>query len=151
MVQLLSHTQFLCPHFVRISISTNCGGQCFLLSRHRSNNSPPELELAPAAVATRAGITFFKYMCWVSIRLKKAFYIHGRTVFPTHFSLAEILVLDGTTGAGGMAPPASTRISATMKCVQGHVSAVNDIVCSSINHSNMLFLRALWSLCGPLR
>ena len=41
------------------------------------------------------------------------------------FSLAEILVLAGTAGAGGMAPPASTMISASMKCVQGHSSRVN--------------------------
>ena len=38
---------------------------------------------------------------------------------PEHISgLAEILVLDGTAGASGMAPPASTRISARMKCVR---------------------------------
>ena len=41
------------------------------------------------------------------------------------FQPAEILVLAGTTGAGGMAPPASARISAWMKCVQGHSSRVN--------------------------
>ena len=39
-------------------------------------------------------------------------------------SLAEILVLAGTSGAGGMAPPTSNRISARMECVQGHVSLV---------------------------
>ena len=43
----------------------------------------------------------------------------------TRFSLAEILVLAGTTGAGRMAPPASTRISARMKHVLGHSSPVN--------------------------
>ena len=32
-------------------------------------------------------------------------------------TLAEILVL---AGASGMAPPANTRISAKLKCVQGH-------------------------------
>ena len=47
------------------------------------------------------------------------------TVFPAHSSLAEILVLDGTAAAGRMAPPTSTRISARMKCVQGHSSPVN--------------------------
>ena len=35
---------------------------------------------------------------------------------------AEIMVLAGTTGAGGMAPPTSTRTSARLKRVQGHVS-----------------------------
>ena len=42
----------------------------------------------------------------------------------TRFSLAKILVL---VGAGGMAPPAGTRISARLKGVQGHSShlAVN--------------------------
>ena len=35
----------------------------------------------------------------------------------TRYSLAEILVLDGTAGAGRMAPPASTRISARLKRV----------------------------------
>ena len=44
--------------------------------------------------------------------------------FWTRFSLAEILVLAGTAGAGRMAPPASTGISAMMRCVQGHVSRV---------------------------
>ena len=47
----------------------------------------------------------------------------------THFSLAEILVLACTTGAGGRAPPASTRIYARMKCVQGHSSPVNVLSC----------------------
>ena len=37
----------------------------------------------------------------------------------TRFSLAEILVLAGTAGAGRIVPPASTRISARMKWVQG--------------------------------
>ena len=41
-------------------------------------------------------------------------------MFPTRFSLAEILVLVGTAGAGRMALSSSTRISAWMKCVQGH-------------------------------
>ena len=40
-------------------------------------------------------------------------------------SLADILVLAGTAGAGIMAPPASIRISAMMNCVQGHGSRVN--------------------------
>ena len=34
----------------------------------------------------------------------------------TYFTLAEILVLAGNAGAGGMAPPASTRISARLRC-----------------------------------
>ena len=41
------------------------------------------------------------------------------TVFPTLFSLAEILVLAGTAGAGRMALPASTRIATRLKSVQG--------------------------------
>ena len=41
------------------------------------------------------------------------------------FSIAEILVRDGTAGAGGMAPTISTRISDRMKCGQGHSSPVN--------------------------
>ena len=36
-----------------------------------------------------------------------------------YFRVADILVLAGTADAGGMAPPASTRISARPKCVQG--------------------------------
>ena len=43
----------------------------------------------------------------------------------TLINLAEILVLAGTAGAGGMAPPTSTGISDRLKCVQGHSSAVN--------------------------
>ena len=38
------------------------------------------------------------------------------------FSLGEMLVLAGTAGAGSMTPPTSTRISARLKCGQGHVS-----------------------------
>ena len=41
------------------------------------------------------------------------------------FSLAGILVLAGTAGAGRMAPPNSTRISAWMKCALGHVTPVS--------------------------
>ena len=47
----------------------------------------------------------------------------GEMWFPTRFSLAEILVMDGP--AGNMAPPASTRISARIKHVQGHGSPAN--------------------------
>ena len=36
-------------------------------------------------------------------------------MFPTRFSLAEILVLADTAGASGMAPPTSTRISARLR------------------------------------
>ena len=39
------------------------------------------------------------------------------------FILAGILVLADTAGAGGMAPPASTRIPARLKCVQEYGSA----------------------------
>ena len=42
-------------------------------------------------------------------------------MFPASFSLSEILVLSGNAGAGGIAPPASTRISTRMKCVQRHL------------------------------
>ena len=35
---------------------------------------------------------------------------------PARFSLVEILVLAGTAGASRMAPPASTRVSDTLKC-----------------------------------
>ena len=45
--------------------------------------------------------------------------LHGSTVSPTRYSPAEFQVLAGSTGAGGMAPPASTMISARMKRVQG--------------------------------
>ena len=38
---------------------------------------------------------------------------------PTRFSLAEIPVLVGTPGAGGMAPTASTRILARLEYVHG--------------------------------
>ena len=44
----------------------------------------------------------------------------------TRFSLADILVLAGTPGAGTMTPPTSTRVcSGHLKCVQGHGSPVN--------------------------
>ena len=43
----------------------------------------------------------------------------------TRFGPAETLVLAGTAGAGGIAPPASTRISARTKRVQGHSSLPN--------------------------
>ena len=51
--------------------------------------------------------------------------VHGCTVFPTRFSLAVILVLAGTAGAGGMAPPTSTGISDRMKRVQEYSSPAN--------------------------
>ena len=44
----------------------------------------------------------------------------GELCSPTRFSLAETLALAGTTGAGRMAPPTRTRISAKLKRVQGH-------------------------------
>ena len=46
-------------------------------------------------------------------------------MFPAYFSLAEILVLAGATGAGRMAPSASTRISARLQRVQEHSPRVN--------------------------
>ena len=62
-------------------------------------------------------------------------------MFPTRFSLAETLVQNGT--GGGMASPASTRISARMKRAQGHGSHVPvhlDLV--NCRHHSLLFLRA---------
>ena len=50
-----------------------------------------------------------------------------RELCSQHVQPADILVLAGTIGVGGMAPSISTRISARMKCVQGHVSPVNTI------------------------
>ena len=50
---------------------------------------------------------------------------HGEMCPTALFILAETLVRNGTSGAGRMAPPASTRSSARMKCVQEHSSAVN--------------------------
>ena len=47
----------------------------------------------------------------------------GELCSPTRFSLAETLALAGTTGAGRMAPPTRTRISAKLKRVQGHSSS----------------------------
>ena len=47
-------------------------------------------------------------------------------MFPTLFSLAEILVLAGTAGAGGMPPPTSARISARLKCVHEHSSPLGE-------------------------
>ena len=43
----------------------------------------------------------------------------------THFSIAEALVLAGPAGAGGTAPPTSTRIAARLKRDQGQISAVS--------------------------
>ena len=45
----------------------------------------------------------------------------GETCSWPHFILADIVVMDGTAGAGRMAPPISTRIFARMKCVLGHL------------------------------
>ena len=42
-----------------------------------------------------------------------------------HITTTDILVLGGTAGAGGMAPPARTRFSAKLKRVQTHSSHVN--------------------------
>ena len=46
-------------------------------------------------------------------------------VFTGELCLAEILVLAGTAGAGGMASPTSTRISARLKCVQERSSRLS--------------------------
>ena len=56
-----------------------------------------------------------KHPGWPRIHI----HIHGRTVS------ASCLVLAGTAGAGGMVPPASTRIPARMKRVREHSSRVN--------------------------
>ena len=45
----------------------------------------------------------------------------GELCSPTRFSLAETLALAGTTGAGRMAPPTRTRISAKLKRVRDTV------------------------------
>ena len=56
--------------------------------------------------------------------------LRGRSAFtaelcsPTLLSLAEILVLAGTTGADRMTMPASTRISARLERVHEHSSPV---------------------------
>ena len=47
--------------------------------------------------------------------------VTGGLCSQTCFSQEDILVLAGTAGAGGMAPPTSNGISAGMKYVQGHV------------------------------
>ena len=69
----------------------------------------------------------------------------------TRFSLVEIVVLAGTTGAGGMAPPTSTtrRVSARMKCTQEHSSPMNEL---QSFHSESVGFRALhWeSIIPPL-
>ena len=49
-------------------------------------------------------------------------------MFLNTFQPAEIIVLNGIAGAGEMAPPTSTRISARMKRVQEHSSAVNVVL-----------------------
>ena len=48
-------------------------------------------------------------------------------MLPTRFRLSGILVLAGITGTGGMAPPASTRISARLERVQEQSSPVNRV------------------------
>ena len=59
--------------------------------------------------------------------LGKTLILTGELCSWTRFSLAEILVLSGTAGAGVMAPPISTRISVRLKRVTGgkHSSPVN--------------------------
>ena len=51
-------------------------------------------------------------------------------------------MLDGTAGAGEMAPPTSTWVSARMKRVQGHVSPVN--ILDGLYTSNSKSLCALF-------
>ena len=55
-----------------------------------------------------------------------------------HPSLAEMLVLVATAGAGRMAPPTSTRIPAMLKRVQSHVSLVNGVTDHAILSSGVL-------------
>ena len=68
---------------------------------------------------------------------------------PTRFSLAEILVLAGTAGAGGMAPPTSTRISARMKSGQGHGSAVAMLAQEDAARGGKGFVRLARPALGP--
>ena len=49
----------------------------------------------------------------------------GVNFVPEHVSASLEIVLAGTTGAGRMVPPNSTRIPARMKCVQIHISPMN--------------------------
>ena len=56
----------------------------------------------------------------------------GELCSRTRFSLAEIPVLAGSAGAGGMAPSASTRISARMKRVQGRFTRECDVLITGI-------------------
>ena len=49
----------------------------------------------------------------------------GLTIFRDTRFPADTLVLAGTAGAGGIAPPTSTRTSATLERVQEHSSPVN--------------------------
>ena len=49
-------------------------------------------------------------------------------MFLNTFQPSRILVLARTTGAGGAAPPSSTKISVRMKRVQKHVSRVDVVL-----------------------
>ena len=69
--------------------------------------------------------------CHINTRttlVRRSVNVHACTVLPARFSLAEIQVLAGTAGAGRIAPPTSTRISARLKLVQRHVSPVNMVL-----------------------
>ena len=56
--------------------------------------------------------------------------LSGSIVVPSTFQPSR----DGTAGAGGMAPPASDRISARMKCAQGRFSPVTSTRVLIIGH-----------------
>ena len=49
-------------------------------------------------------------------------------MFPTRFSLAEILILAGPAGACGMAPPSSTRISARLNVFKNSREFMNEML-----------------------
>ena len=61
---------------------------------------------------------------------------------PTRFSLAKILVL---AGAGGMAPPSITRISARLKRAQGH-SSIRE--CSGLYANSHIVYCFIYSSAG---
>ena len=69
-------------------------------------------------------------------------------VFPTHFSLADITVLAGTAGVGGMAPPTSTMICARLKRVQEDSSAANVRLACVVPHRPSVRATALYAREG---
>ena len=59
--------------------------------------------------------------------------------FPSHFSLAELLVLAGTASTGGMAPPASARISARINVLgtESTVKMVHTLFWRDLSYSRV--------------